>query len=363
MSNGWARPMYRSSRLRMGALAVLSTTIACGSSDRTSPGTDIGTRDPTLPGDSVVIPPLDSVAPPIDSVPGDSIISPPSDTVPAPGDSAPPPPPLPIPPGIVFASFDLDNGFLRLTPFNGSVRLPEPDYMPTLLEGVRVRGGRVMVKLCDHDVTVQNSDGTFNLAKWKAKVARYAGFNFDPYIENGTLIGHMLLDEPDDPTNWGGTKIPHAAIEEMAEYSKQLFPKLTTFVRSKPSYLTTGGIKFKYLDAGWTLYESWRGDPRRWIKGQVAMAKEAGLGLVVGLNLLNGGTKASGIKGTKGALYSMSVSQMLEWGKIMLDEPYACAFFAWKFHKPYYNRPGVKAALLELEELAKKHPETSCRQR
>jgi hypothetical protein len=232
-----------------------------------------------------------------------------------------------------------------------------------MLDGIQHRGGRTILQLADHDTTFQNSDGTFSFAKWKAHVDRFAGFNFEPYIEEGTLMGHMLLDEPDDPSNWGRTKIPHATIEEMAKYSKQLFPNLTTFVRSKPSYLAAGGIKWKYLDAGWTMYESWRGDPKRWIKGQVALAKEAGLGLVVGLNLLNGGTEASGIKGTKGAFYSMSASQMLTWGKIMLDEPYACAFFAWKFDKPYYNRPGIKAGLIELEELAKKHPETSCRQR
>jgi hypothetical protein len=350
----------------VGALAFLTTAIACGGSDRTSP--EVATGDPATPSDSVVIPPGDStVAPPADSgvtVPVDSTVNPPSDsTVPVPGDSAPPPR-LPIPPGIVFASFDLYNGFLSpYSLFNGSVRLPEPDYMPRLLEGVQARGGRVLVTLCDHDLTVQNSDGTFNLTKWKAKVARYAGFNFDPYIEEGTLIGHMLLDEPDDPSNWGGVKIPHADIEAMAEYSKQLFPKLTTFVRSKPSYLTSGGITFRHLDVAWTMYESWRGDPRRWIKGQVALAKEARLGLVVGLNLLNGGTKASGIKGTKGVLYSMSASQIRKWGAIMLDEPYACAFFAWKFDKKYLQRPGIKSALAELLELAKKHPETPCRQR
>jgi hypothetical protein len=111
------------------------------------------------------------------------------------------------------------------------------------------------------------------------------------------------------------------------------------------------------------MYESWRGDPRAWIKGQVALAKQAGLGLVVGLNLLNGGTEASGIKGTKGKFYSMSAGQISKWGKIMLAEPYACAFFAWKFTREYNKRSDVKRALAELLELAKKHPETSCRQR
>jgi hypothetical protein len=111
------------------------------------------------------------------------------------------------------------------------------------------------------------------------------------------------------------------------------------------------------------MYESWRGNPRSWIKGQVALAKRAGLGLVVGLNLLNGGTESSGIKGTKRKFYSMSASQIKKWGAIMLEEPYACAFFAWKYNHSYHERPDIQRALAELVEQAKKHPETSCRQR
>jgi hypothetical protein len=263
--------------------------------------------------------------------------------------------------GIPFASFDLDTELLG-APYRASVRLPGPKDITKLLPNVRARGGQVMVMLSNHDKYVQNSDRTFNLEKWKDQVARFKDVNFQPFLADGTLIGFLMIDEPEDPSNWGGQKIPPSTVDEMARYSKQLWPGMTTFVRSKPAYLSSTGIKFKYLDAGWAMYQSWQGDVSTWIKTQVAAAKEAGIGLVVGLNVLNGGTEASGIKGTKRKFYAMGASQLRSWGTILLNEPYACGFFNWKYDSKYNARPDVQEAMSALAQMAESRPTTSCRQ-
>jgi hypothetical protein len=263
--------------------------------------------------------------------------------------------------GIPFASFDLDNELLG-APYRASVRLPGPTDITKLLPNVRARGGQVMVMLSNHDSHVQNSDRTFNLEKWKEQVARFKDVNLQPFIADGTLIGFLLIDEPDDPSNWGGQKIPPSTVEEMARYSKQLWPGMTTFVRSKPVYLGSTGIKFKYLDAGWAMYQSWQGDVSSWVKTQVAAAKEAGIGLIVGLNVLNGGTEASGIKGTKGNFYAMSPSQLRSWGTILMNEPYACGFFNWRYDSRYNALPDIQEAMTALAQMAESHPKTPCRQ-
>ena len=56
----------------------------------------------------------------------------------------------------------------------------------------------------------QNPDSSFSLALWKQEVARYVGIDFSSYVADGTLIGHSLIDEPEDPTNWGGQAVPFA---------------------------------------------------------------------------------------------------------------------------------------------------------
>jgi hypothetical protein len=360
------QPVARTWCLRAGALALVVTAIgACGGTDRTSPGSESATGGGGPP-DSSTASPGDSVAPGDSTVfiPGDSVPVLPDDSTQAPGDSIVPDSVVPIPPGIVFASFDLDNHLLG-TPYNGSFRLPAPRNIVGLLNGARARGGRVMVKLSNYDSLTMNANHTFNLAKWKVEVARFKDIDFRPYLEDGTLIGHYLLDEPYDPSNWGGKTIPQAIVEEMAQYSKQFWPDMTTFVRAPPDYLAKGGSKYKYLDAGWAMYEyaGTRPDVEKWLKPQVAAAKKAGIGLVVGLNVLNGGTKASGIKGNhkRFTKWSMSATQLKAWGSVLMKEPYACAFFNWKYDPSYNARPDIQSAMAELLDQAKAHPETSCR--
>src|SRR5687767_11212380 len=125
--------------------------------------------------------------------------------------------------GIVYASFDLDN-YLLGSPYNGSVRLPGPSNIIGLLAGAQAKGARVIVKLSNHDSYTQNSNKTFSLPKWKVQVERFKGVSLGSYISDGTLMGHMLIDEPYDASNWGGSKIPQATVEEMARYSKELWP-------------------------------------------------------------------------------------------------------------------------------------------
>jgi hypothetical protein len=360
------QPVARTSCLRAGALALVVTAIgACGGTDRTSPGSESAAGGGGPP-DSNTASPGDSVAPGDSTVfiPGDSVPVLPGDSTQAPGDSIVPDSVVPIPPGIVFASFDLDNHLLG-SPYNGSARRPDPHNIIRLLNGVRARGGRVMVKLGNHDSLTTNANRTFNLAKWKVEVARFKDIDFRPYLEDGTLMGHYLLDEPYDPSNWGGKTIPQAMVEELAQYSKALWPDMTTFVRAPPDYLAKGGSKYKYLDAGWAMYEysKSRPDVRRWLKAQVAAAKKADIRLVVGLNVLNGGTKESGIKGNHKLFvkYAMSASQVRKWGSILMKESPACAFVNWKYDPEYNARPDIQSAMAELLEQAKAHPETSCR--
>ena len=68
----------------------------------------------------------------------------------------------------------------------------------------------------------KDADGHFSLSLWQSRVNRFEGIDFSAYIADGTVMGHYLVDEPNDPTNWNGVPIPGETVEAMAQYSKEL---------------------------------------------------------------------------------------------------------------------------------------------
>ncbi len=267
-------------------------------------------------------------------------------------------------PGIVFGTFNMRNNYLSSVHtgwMNGGPL--DPSNILSWLSGARSKGGRVVLKLCKgKDSYVKNPDGTFSLTKWKSLVARYRNVKWDGYISDGTIIGHYLIDEPHRASRWGGKAISQATLEAMAKYSKELWPQMTTLVRVAPSYLASASATYRYLDAGWTQFAAGKGSPEQWVSAEAAAAKRKGLGLVVGLNVINGGNGSSKIRGTRVGEWSMSASEIRSYGKAMLSESHACAFFNWQHDLEYYGRSDIKSAMADVSAQAKSHVKTSCKQ-
>ncbi|HZA93741.1 MAG TPA: hypothetical protein VE420_14045 [Gemmatimonadales bacterium] len=237
-----------------------------------------------------------------------------------------------------------------------------PENVISVLTDARARGARLVLKFSLPDPYIQNSDGTFNFTKWKDLVNRYRSIDLNTFIADGTLLGHFLIDEPHMANKWGGKIVPQATVEAMAQYSKQIWPYVNTLVHTKMTWLASTSVTYHYLDAGWVQYASSKGPVSTWASTEISNAKTKGLGLVMGLNVLNGGNGSSGIRGTKSGKYSMSGSELRSYGTTILDQTYACAFVMWE-HKPtYYDRTDIKSAMSALSLKAKAHVKTSCRQ-
>jgi hypothetical protein len=346
-------PMLRA--LASGALLVLA--VACGSSEGLSPTVETPPTAPT---------PIDSTTAPADTngaiTPPDSL-TPPADTSGFSGAVGAIDTRSSLP-GIVFASGDMDNIYLNNV-HTGSKRGGglTPENIIPLLNDARARGGRLILKLClGRDSYVKNPDGTFSLAKWKALVDRFRSVNLAPYINDGTIVGHFLIDEPHRTAKWGGKVVPQATVEAMAQYSKQIWPTLTTFVHTKTDWLASTPTTYRYLDAGWTQYAVGKGEVNTWVANEIAAAKRKGLGLVIGMNVLAGSSANGGIKGYYPGFYSMSATQLTNFGTVLLNQSYACAFFMWQYNTSYYGRSDIKAAMTALSLKAKAHPKTSCQQ-
>jgi hypothetical protein len=225
-----------------------------------------------------------------------------------------------------------------------------------MLEAARRANGRVLVSFSGASQEYTDSNG-FNLAKWKQKVDEFREFDLSSYIADGTLIGHYIMDEPSDRRNWNGHLVARADIDEMARYSKEIWPNLPTIIRGWAWYLK--GYDYKYLDAAWAAYHERFGSIDQFVSSNVQDAKDAGLSLVVGLNVLAGGGD-DGLPGFKEGKKSMTAAQLKSWGGALLDQPYGCAFFMFRYHPEYFARPDIKEAVTELSQKARRLENRSC---
>lgn len=267
-------------------------------------------------------------------------------------------------PGIVFATDNIPNNLFNNV-YTGSKRGGgiTPDNVLSLLSDARARGARIVLKMSmGADSYIQNSDGTFSLTKWKSLVDRFRSVNLGPYISDGTLLGHFIIDEPHRASKWGGKVIPQSTVESMAKYSKQIWPSLNTFVHTQMSWLANSSVSYVYLDAGWAQYAANKGEVTSWVTGEISKAKSKGLGLMVGMNALNGGNGSSGIQGTSSAYSAMSAKELRSYGTVLLNQSYDCGFIVWAYDSGYYGRSDIKSALSDLSSMARAHAKTACRQ-
>jgi hypothetical protein len=234
--------------------------------------------------------------------------------------------------------------------YNGGMRTLGPYGLRTELAAIKARGGKIVLMMAGSDWNYLDASGHFSLSMWKQRIDRFRGIDFSSYVNDGTIIAHYLIDEPYDPTNWGGRIVPGATLEEMAKYSKSIWPGLTTVVRAEPSLIKWSGT-YHYLDAAWAQYLLRKGDVNDYIRKNVSDAQSMGLGLVVGLNLLDGGTKNG----------HMTATQVESFGSALLSSSYPCAFISWQFNSTYLNSGGIGSAMDVLRRKAESRSSKACR--
>ncbi len=232
--------------------------------------------------------------------------------------------------------------------YNGGHQNFSPNSIVRELSAIRARGGRVVIAFSGSPKYYRDG-GRFSLSKWKARVNRFRGANLSSFIKDGTIIGHYMIDEPNDPANWRGHPVSPGTLEEMAKFSKQLWPNMATIVRTEPRYLSRN---HRYLDAAWAQYLSRKGSPESYLRKNISDAQSRRLGLIVGLNVLKGG-KPNGSR--------MTASEVQSWGSAMLNSTYPCAFISWTYDRGYLSSRGMSSAMSALRRKAESRGGKSCR--
>lgn len=231
--------------------------------------------------------------------------------------------------------------------FNGGMRNIDPSKLLDELKAIKERGGKVVLNLAGAPPRYTDGSGHFSLAMWEASTDRFKNVDFSSYIQDGTVIGNFLLDEPNDPVNWTGHPVLESTIEVMAKFSKSRWSGMPTIVRVRPEYMTG---TYHYLDAAWAQYHSRFGDPAKFVAENVAKAKAKGLALVIGFNTLMGNGNSP-----------MTASQIGSWGAALLGDSYPCAFLSWKYDDGYLGRSDIGQAMGSLSAKAGNRANKSCR--
>ena len=233
--------------------------------------------------------------------------------------------------------------------YNGALRNIWPGSLRSELAAIKARGGKVVLMFAGTEKYYKDGSGHFSLDKWKNRIDRFRGVDFNSYVSDGTIIGHYLIDEPNDPSNWNGQPVSASTVDEMGRYSKQLWPNMPTIVRTEPAFFN---FSPRYIDAAWAQYLSRRGNVSNYIRDQVSDAQHRGLQLVVGMNVIKGGTP----NGTQ-----MSASEVKEWGATLLSSSYPCAFISWQYSSSYLNNSSIEDAMSYLRNKAENRSSRSCR--
>lgn len=249
--------------------------------------------------------------------------------------------------GLLFGPFHLPESEFGAT-YTGAFRSLRPNNALAILEAARAADLHLIINLTGSRRRFQEPDGAFSLDRFQELLGHYRRLDFAPYVADGTIIGHMMFDEPQDPSNWNGAPIPYADIEAAAAYSKELWPAMPVGVGGPPDFLQAGA-PWAALDFAFAQYTTRRGDLATWLPQQVQAAQQAQLGLVLSLNILGGNDRSP-----------VTAAQLTDWGTQLLAEPYACALLMWKFDPTYLQDPAIAAAMADLAQLARDRPAPPC---
>ncbi len=241
-----------------------------------------------------------------------------------------------------------------------------PNYtVQTLLPLVRESGMKVTLRMTG-DHSEYTTDGNFDLEKWKTDLSDWENSGVQEFIDDGTLVGHMLLDDID---TFAGTNPTASDLDEMARYSKEIMPGLMTFVRQKCSNLpepTTESGEYEYVDNcvnQYTNYQGFSDGPiDEYIAEQTAAAEQYNLGMINGLNIADGGDGSSGQVGWSAGKYAMSAEEITSYGEALLSVPDIQMFLMWEYDgeelwsdgvtigSDYFDQPELQAALAAFGE-------------
>jgi hypothetical protein len=263
-----------------------------------------------------------------------------------------------------YGPFDLFQSWTRVaTPgFTGTVSYVSPSGILQLLSSMRANRVSGFLKLTGDAHSTYITAGQFDIAKWKAATARYDTPEIKTAVaqavQDGILLGYSMIDEPNH-YSWGGV-ITKAVIDEMAMFSKSIFPTLPT--AAVAPYKWRGAERYKVLDV--IIAGTWKetGTSTAWRDAAVEAAKLNGVALAPVLNILGAAVTPGCLPRPGGGdTCVLTPAEIRDWAITLGTDPYTCGMFMWRFDATLWGMPEYLAAFKDVSTALAKKPVKSCR--
>ncbi len=226
-----------------------------------------------------------------------------------------------------------------------------------LLPLMRASGVKITLRLTGDHPAYTTPSGDFELAAWKRSLDQWDPADLEPFIADGTLVGHMLLD---DIVNFEGHDPTGDELDEMARYSRERLPGLMVYVREEAQRMpvpSTG--RYRYVDAAVNQYTIRRGEVRAYTADNMRASAELDLGIINGLNIADGGDGRSGKAGWGKGFWAMSADEIRGYGRVLASAEGLGLFLCWEYDglerwsdgtigADYFRQPDIEAALGDL---------------
>ena len=267
----------------------------------------------------------------------------------------PPPPPPAGEVGVPFGPFALFVGTTTQfafgpAPFTMSYSGETADRVAQRIAAARAVGHRLIIAMTGGAPTNYTTDGKFDLAKWKAKMDTFRAPAVQQAVADavadGTVIMANIIDEP-NTADWGGV-ITRQTLDEMSAYVKEIFPAILTTMSLQWSSLVNSQFTGPYtsVDVLTTQYVARFGAVEAYRDGAVSTARANNLGLLLSMNILNGGTQdkdgvwdcvGTGGKGTGSPNCRMTPSQVESFGTVLGLTPETCGLLMWRYDDAFFK--------------------------
>jgi len=286
----------------------------------------------------------------------------------------------------VHPSLGLPNGPFGLPPdslctlgYTGTTLPVVPSAVLQRLDRTRQCRARTFVTI--RRSKLKDSTGSLSVQATRAELASWPWPGVCGRVKDSTIIAVYIGDDV-TAEEWGPAPLATrlAQWDTIAGHIRAQCPDAPVVIRALPTQLEARS-DWQWVTTAWAQYTGPRrhGSPERFLTAQVASAKRQRLGLVAGVNLLNGGCgpaelrqclpdiPGTALPGTKPNLYQMSASEFIYYKTVALGDPYVCASVDWSwgpvFRSDFHARPEIRSAAKTLGVMAGKRPLAGCVQR
>jgi len=257
-------------------------------------------------------------------------------------------------------------------PFTLSQEMVSAGSIVARINNARNKRQRLVLAMTGGNAGDYKTNGKFDLAKWKR---RMNSFNTSTIrnavagaVSDGTVVGNVMMDEP-ETVKWGGN-VSKSVLDNMAVYSKGIFPSLSVGVNvGPPGYRWRASERFHKLD--WVRYQyNWlvtNGNIDAWRNAVLDQARKDGVTPAFSLNVLDGGVKDTKgswdcpgtAKGTYNHNCNMTADQVRTYGKAI--GPSGCFLVMWTYTDAFMSKSANRDAFHDVASLLATKSRRSCR--